>query len=77
MYWAFLLAFGLSIISGFIIIFFFQISFKNIYIYIYIFFFWVYFHGFINQYGKKTRKETGYWFFGRAKIRPIVKPVTS
>ena len=69
LYWAFLLAFGLGLVSGFIIIFFSRFPFK--------FFFFGFFHGFINQYGERTRKETGYWFFGWTEIRPMVKPVTS
>ena len=58
MYWAFLLAFGLGLVSSFIIIFLFLDFCSSFY-----FLFLVFFHGFINQYGERTEKGTGYWFF--------------
>ena len=36
-----------------------------------------FFHSFINQYDERTGKGTGYWFFGRTDIRPMVELVTS
>ena len=72
LYWAFLLAFGLGLVSGFIIIFFSRFPFK--------FFFFGEgggFHGFINQNSERTEKGTRYWFFGQTEIQPMVELVTS
>ena len=34
-------------------------------------------HGFKNQYGERTKKQTNYWFSGPTRVRSMVKPVMS